>query len=71
MAGKRCLSCIDNQQEITISLKTMKTTTKTGENQNSVEKCEKKISKPFKPLAGKRCLSKRCLSQGDLKKQKK
>ena len=25
--------------------------TKTGENQNSVEKCEKKISKPFKPLA--------------------
>ena len=29
----------------------MKTTTKTGENQNSVEKWEKKISKPFKPLA--------------------
>ena len=28
----------------------MKTTTKTGENQNSVEKWEKKISKPFKPL---------------------
>ena len=28
----------------------MKTTTKTGENQNSVEKCEK-ILEPFKPLA--------------------
>ena len=28
----------------------MKTTTKTCENQNSEEKCEKKISKPFKPL---------------------
>ena len=28
----------------------MKTTTKTGENQNSVEKWEK-ISKQFKPLA--------------------
>ena len=50
MAGKRYLSWVDDQYEITISLKTMKTTTKTGENQNSVEKCEKKISKPIKPL---------------------
>ena len=30
---------------------TMKTTTKTGEYQNSVEKCEKKMLKPFKPFA--------------------
>ena len=51
MAGKRCLSFIDNQYEITISLKIMKTTTKTGENQNSVEKWGNKISKPFKLLA--------------------
>ena len=28
----------------------MKTTTKTGKNQNSVEKCEKKLSKAIKPL---------------------
>ena len=35
---------------ITISPKIMKTTTKTGENQNSIEKCEKNILKPFKPL---------------------
>ena len=28
----------------------MKTTTKTGENQNSEEKCQKKMSKPFKSL---------------------
>ena len=30
---------------------TVKTTTKTGKNQNSVEKCEKKVSKDIKPLA--------------------
>ena len=29
----------------------MEPTTKTGENQNSVERSEKKISKPLKPLA--------------------
>ena len=29
----------------------MKTTTKTGENQNSVEKRGKETLKPFKPLA--------------------
>ena len=28
-----CLSCIGNQQDITISLMTIKTTTKTGKNQ--------------------------------------
>ena len=30
---------------------TVKTKTKTGKKKNSVEKCEKKVSKPIKPLA--------------------
>ena len=30
---------------------TVKTITKMGKNTNSVEKCEKKVSKPIKPLA--------------------
>ena len=45
-----CLSCIGNQQDITISLMTIKTTTETGKNKNSMEKCEKNVSKPIKPL---------------------
>ena len=47
MGQKGCFSSIDNQLDITISFMTLKTT---GENQNSVEKYEKKKSKPFKPL---------------------
>ena len=49
IGGKKFLlcSCIKNQQDITVSLITMKTTTKTGKTQNSVEKCEKKFSKPL------------------------
>ena len=34
-----------------MSLMTVKTITKTDKNQNSVENCEKKVSKPNKPLA--------------------
>ena len=30
---------------------TVKTITETGKNQNWVEKCRKKVSKPIKPLA--------------------
>ena len=33
MGVNLCLSCIGNQQDITIGLKTIKTTTKTGKNQ--------------------------------------
>ena len=51
MAEKRCLICTDNQKDIPIISTTMKTTTKRGENQNSAEKCEKKMSKPLNPLA--------------------
>ena len=42
-------SFIGNQKDITISLMTMKTTTKQAKTENSLEKCEKKESKPFKP----------------------
>ena len=51
MGDKGSLSCIDKKLDITINLMTVKTITKTGENKNSVEKCEKKVSQPIKPLA--------------------
>ena len=51
MGDKGCLPFIDKQQDITIGLMIVKTITKTGKNKNSVEKCEKKVSKPIKQLA--------------------
>ena len=45
-----CLSCIGIHYEITVSLMTIKTTKKKREKtKNSVEKCKKNVSKPFKP----------------------
>ena len=51
MGDEGCLSYVDKKQDITISPMFVKTITKTGKNKNSVEKCEKKVSKLIKPLA--------------------
>ena len=50
MGEKRCFSCVNQQEEITKSLMTIETTSKTGNNQNWVGKCEKGVSKPIKSL---------------------
>ena len=51
MGGQGNFLRISNQKDITIGLMTIETTTNTVTDQNSVEKCENKMSKSFKPYA--------------------
>ena len=47
--GKTAMTTLIHKDDIAKSPMTMKTTTNTGKNKKkSVEKCEKKLSKPFK-----------------------